>query len=292
MPAHLVQNAARSWASVDLVPDVVLAPKTIVETVDAIEDSKVVVPRGVNEGCYAASSASTLFDHQPTGAAAAAATAAVKVAEGSTPSVSLQMLPFVGQLDTPGSESDLEHSYRRAEPPQFGSAMPPHGVASAGADDHHALHAEGSPQQVHHQRSPQTVARHLPQALEVSSGYRAPALWDEAGPKGSPGFTSEHSETTADVTSTSTSSAAAASGSAMARPSLCVCKKLAVGTMLIADSTALSCAADATAAGAGGAGANAAGGAAERPGRVCASRGKEVRLNVKTDRHQVCKPDF
>lgn len=295
MPAHLVQNAARSWASVDLVPDVVLSPKTFATAVEAIEDSnKAVVPSGVNECCpYPASSASTVIDHQPTFASiAAAVAAAVKVAEAPSPPVSLQMLPFVGHLDTPrsvpasvGLPCVFEHGYRRAEPPQNGSAMPPHGVAAAGADDHHVLHAEGSPPRARNQHSPQTVVPHHPRSLEVSSGYRAPALWDEAGPKGSPtGFTSELSETTADATSSSTSSAAAtagtaaaaASGGAMARPSLCVCKKLAVGTMLIADSAAISSAAGATAAGSAGAGAGGPG-AAERPGRVCASRGKQVR---------------
>lgn len=280
MPAHIVQNAARSWTPVDLVPDVVLSPKTFATAVEAIEDSnEAVVPPGVNERCpYPASSDSNLIDHQPTCASAAAA---VKVAEASPPSVSLQMLPFIGQPDAPPSESTpvgspcvFEHGYRRAELPQNGSAMPPHGIAAAGADDHHVLHAGGSLARARNQRSPQTVVphHHLPQSLEVSSGYRAPALWDEARPKGSQGFTSELSETTADATSSSTSSAAtAASGGAMARPSLCVCKKLAVGTMLTADRAAISSAASATAAGAG------AGGAAERPGRVCASRGKEVR---------------
>lgn len=297
MPAHLVQNVARSWASVDLVPNVVLSPKTFATAVEAIEDSnKAVVPSGVNECCPypASSSASTVIDHQPTFASTTAAVAAVKVAEAPSPSVSLQMLPFVGHLDTPrsvrasvGLPCVFEHGYRRAEPPQNGSAMPPHGVAAAGADDHHVLHAEGSPPRARNQRSPQTVVPHHPRSLEVSSGYRAPALWDEAGPKGSPaGFTSELSETTADATSSSTSSAAAtagttaagaaSSGGAMARPSLCLCKKLAVGTMLIADSAAISSAAGATAAGSAGAGAGGPG-AAERPGRVCASRGKEVR---------------
>lgn len=286
MPAHIVQNAARSWAPVDLVPDVVLSPKTFATAVEAIEDSnKVVVPPGVNERCpYPASSESNLIDHQPTCASSVAA-AALKVAEAPPPSVSLQMLPFIGQPDAPSSESTsvgspcvFEHGYRRAEPPQNGSAMPPHGIAAAGADDHHVLHAGGSLAKARNQRLPQTVVPHLPQSLEVSSGYRAPALWDEGGPKGSQqGFTSELSETTADATPSSTSSAAtAASGGAMARPSLCVCKKLAVGTMLTADNAAISSAAGATAATAGAAGAGA-GGAAERPGRVCASRGKEVR---------------
>ncbi|CAN0260644.1 unnamed protein product, partial [Laminaria digitata] len=110
--------------------------------------------------------------------------------------------------------------------------MPPHGVAAVGTAYHHALHGERSPPRA---RSPQTVVPQLAKRpLQcVSSGGLAPALWDEPRPKGSPpssaGFTSE---TTADATtgtSSSSTSAAAAAAAAMARPSLCVCKKLAIG---------------------------------------------------------------
>lgn len=289
MPApHLVRNATAatsSWALADLIlPDggvFAAVPKTfatINTTAVELEDSSnsaaaaagvVLPPRSVIDPCPEA--ASTLIGQPSTPPASAGVVR--------HPSASLQMLPFIGQPNASQAESTppsvLEHGYS-AETLLFDAArQSPHGVAAGSTDEYHDLRATevSSPARA---RLPQTVPHH-----EVASGGGlAPAPWDETG--STSGCTT--SETTGDATlsspctttssSCTTSTAAAAGGAApaptLSRPSLCVCKKLAVPAMLLADSAAMSCAAGASAGGVGAAG--------ERPGRVCASRGKKVRL--------------